>query len=139
MAVLWIKTFHVLFVVSWLAGIFYLPRILVNIAQAREAGEPVARLLDMGRRLFRFTTILAAVAIAFGLVLWLGYGIDGAWLHWKLVFVLALVAYHIACRVFLARLEAGDMSRGPLFFRIFNEAGVLIVFAILVFAIVKPV
>ena len=136
---LWVKTFHVLFVIAWLAGIFYLPRIFVNIAEAERAGEDAARLRDMAYRLFRFTTILAAIALAFGLTLWLGYGIGGAWLHWKLGFVVLLLGYHHACGVYVARLRKGPIGRGTTFFRIFNESGVLIVFAILVFAIVKPV
>ena len=135
---LWVKTFHVLFVASWLAGIFYLPRIFVNIAQAEAAGEPVARLHDMAYRLFRFTTIIAAVALSFGLVLWLHYGIDGTWLHWKLGFVVLLLGYHHACGLYVRRMRTGALGRTPTFFRIFNESGVLIVFAILVFAIVKP-
>ena len=94
---LWIKTLHVLCVMAWLAGVFYLPRIFVNYAEAKAAGEPVARLAAMGWRLFRFASILALFAIGFGAILWLGYGIGGRWLHWKLVFVLALVAYHFIC------------------------------------------
>lgn len=136
---LWVKTFHVLFVTSWLAGIFYLPRIFVNVAQAQAAGEDISRLQDMAFRLFRFTTILAAFALGFGLTLWLGYGIDGRWLHWKLVFVLLLIGYHHACWLYVRRMRSGALGRSATFFRIFNETGVLIVFAILVFAIVKPV
>lgn len=136
---LWVKTFHVLFVTSWLAGIFYLPRIFVNIAQAEAAGEDTARLRDMAYRLFRFATILAVIALAFGLTLWLGFGIDGAWLHWKLGFVVLLLGYHHACGLYVSRLKKGPIGRSPTFFRIFNESGVLIVTAILIFAIVKPV
>lgn len=136
---LWVKTFHVLFVISWLAGIFYLPRIFVNIADAQKAGEDTRRLQDMAFRLFRFATMLAALALAFGLWLWLGYGIDGTWLHWKLVFVLALLGYHHACFIYVRRTRDGDLGHGATFFRVFNEVGVLIVLPILIFAIVKPV
>ena len=135
---LWVKTFHVLFVISWLAGIFYLPRIFVNIAAAEQAGEDAARLRDMAYRLYRFCTILAVIALVFGLTLWLGYGIDGTWLHWKLGFVVLLLGYHHACGIYVKRLRRGPLGRGATFFRVFNESGVLIVFAILVFAIVKP-
>ena len=135
---LWVKTFHVLFVISWLAGIFYLPRIFVNISAAQTAGEDVARLKDMAYRLYRFCTILAAVALAFGLTLWLGYGIDGTWLHWKLAFVVLLLGYHHACGIYVRSLRDGALGRGPTFFRVFNEVGVLIVVPILIFAIVKP-
>ncbi len=135
---LWVKTFHVLFVISWLAGIFYLPRIFVNISAAQNASEDTARLKDMAYRLYRFCTILAALALAFGLTLWLGYGIDGTWLHWKLGFVVLLIGYHHACGIYTRRLRDGALGRSPTFFRVFNEVGVLIVLPILIFAIVKP-
>ena len=135
---LWVKTFHVLFVIAWLAGIFYLPRIFVNIAEAEQAGESTTRLRDMAFRLYRFATILAAVALACGLTLWLGYGIDVTWLHWKLGLVVLLLGYHHACGLYVRRLRVGPIGRSTTFFRIFNESGVLIVFGILVFAIVKP-
>ncbi|MFZ9528867.1 MAG: CopD family protein, partial [Burkholderiales bacterium] len=83
---LWVKTFHLLFVISWFAGLFYLPRILVNLAM--EDNEiSYARLLLMARKLYRFMTLLAVPALVFGLWLWLGYGISGGWLHAKLVLV----------------------------------------------------
>ena len=135
---LWVKTFHVLFVVSWLAGIFYLPRIFVNISAAQQAGEGTTRLKDMAYRLYRFCTLLAAVALGFGLWLWLGYGIDGTWLHWKLAFVALLLGYHHACGIYVRRLRKGALDRSETFFRVFNEVGVLIVLPILIFAIVKP-
>jgi putative membrane protein len=136
---LWVKTFHVLTVMAWLAGVFYLPRIFVNYAQARDLGEPTDRLVGMGRRLFRFSSILAVFAIALGMILWTVYGIDGRWLQWKLVFVLALVAYHLTCGAMLRRMVHGTLKQGALFFRFFNEASVLIVTAILILVIVKPI
>jgi putative membrane protein len=136
---LWIKTLHVLAVMAWLSGLFYLPRILVNYVQARAGGEPTARLEGMAVRLFRFASILAVFALGFGLWLWLGYGISGAWLHWKLAFVLLLVAYHLACGRMVTRMKAGTLDLRPVMLRVFNEGSVLIVFAILVFVIVKPV
>ncbi len=135
---LWVKTFHVLFVISWLAGIFYLPRILVNVVEARRAGEDVKRLNDMAYRLFRFCTILAALALALGLTLWLGYGIDGAWLRWKLAFVVLLIGYHVACGIGVARARAGRLAASGTTLRVFNELGVLIVLPILILVIVKP-
>ena len=136
---LWIKTLHILSVMGWLAGVFYLPRIFVNYAEAKASGEPVGRLAGMGWRLFRFASILALFAIGFGAVLWLGYGVDGAWLHWKLVFVLLLVAYHALCGRMAMKMRDGTLSGTPFYFRLFNEISVLLVFAILVFAVVKPV
>ena len=79
------------------------------------------------------------MALAFGLALWLVYGIDGAWLYWKLAFVLALIGYHHACWIYVRRLRAGPLGRSGTYFRIFNEVGVLIVLPILIFVIVKPV
>ena len=136
---LWIKTLHILCVMAWLAGVFYLPRIFVNYAEAKAAGEPVARLAGMGWRLFRFSSILALFAIGFGAILWLWFGVTGRWLHWKLLFVLLLVVYHLVCGRMAVQMRAGELKGAPLFFRVFNELSVLMVFVILVFAIVKPV
>ncbi len=135
---LWIKTLHVFAVMSWMAGVFYLPRIFVNHAQALSNGEDVARLADMARRLYRFTSILAVLALLMGLILWLYYGVEGLWLHIKLLFVAALVGYHLLCGLYLRRLTLGKLNRSVLFFRLFNELSVLIVFPILVLVIVKP-
>ena len=136
---LWIKTLHILCVMAWLAGVFYLPRIFVNYAEAKKAGEPTARLAGMGWRLWRFATILGCFAILFGAILWLWYGVTGRWLHWKLVFVLVLVGYHLLCGQMTLKMQKGALEGAPLFFRVFNELSVLIVFVILVFATVKPV
>lgn len=136
---LWVKTFHVLSVMAWLAGVFYLPRLFVNYAEARNAGESTARLVGMARRLYRFSSILAVFALGFGMALWIVYGIDGRWLHWKLVFVVALVAYHLVCGAMLRRMIRGTLAQTPVFFRFFNEVSVLIVTAILILVIVKPV
>ncbi len=136
--VLWIKTLHILCVMAWLAGVFYLPRIFVNYAEAKALGEPVTRLAGMGWRLFRFASILACFAILFGAVLWLGYGVAGDWLRWKLVFVLLLIAYHFVCGRMAMRMRADTLSGTPRYFRVFNEISVLLVFVILVFAVVKP-
>ena len=136
---LWVKTFHVLTVMAWLSGVFYLPRIFVNYAEARDAGEPTARLVGMARRLFRFSSILAVFAILFGMTLWTVYGIDGLWLQWKLGFVVALVAYHLVCGGMVRKMANGTFDARPLRLRFFNEISVLIVLAILVLVIVKPV
>ena len=93
---LWIKIFHLLFVISWFAGLFYMPRILVNLAMEQN-NAAYARLLLMARKLYRFMTLIAVPALVFGLWLWLGYGISGGWLHAKLVLVVVLIGYHHAC------------------------------------------
>src|SRR4051812_7810072 len=90
---LWVKSFHIVFVASWFAGLFYLPRIFVNLAMVPAGSEAERqRLLLMARKLFRFTTMLAVPALAFGLWLWLGYGIGlgrgNGWMHAKLFVVL---------------------------------------------------
>ena len=81
MAYIWIKTFHIVFVIAWMAAVFYLPRILVNIAEAGEQPAVRARLVLMGRRLYRFGHVMFGLAVALGLVLWLHFGIGGGWLH----------------------------------------------------------
>ncbi len=136
---LWIKAFHVLFVMSWVAGLFYLPRILVNLAMV--PADSVAerdRLLLMGRKLLRFSTLLAVPAIALGAWLWLGYGFSGAWMHAKLFLVLLLVGYHHGCSRLLRKFEQGRNTRSHRWFRVFNEASVFLVFGIIVLVVVKP-
>jgi putative membrane protein len=135
---LWIKSLHVLAVMAWLAGLFYLPRIFVHYAEGRAAGEDVRRLIIMARRLFGFMTMMAAVAVAAGADLWLGFGDTGRWLHWKLIFVLALIGYHLGCRILLRRMMQGAAMPGPLALRLLNEAALLLVVPIIVLAVVKP-
>jgi putative membrane protein len=138
---LWIKSLHIVFIVSWFAGLFYLPRILVNLAQET---EPAAngRLLLMGRRLYRFMGMLALPALAFGLWLWLGYGIGmgpgNGWLHAKLALVLVLIGYHHACGSLLKKFEAGQNTRSHTWYRWFNEVPVLVLLAIVILVVVKP-
>lgn len=136
---LWIKTFHIVFVVSWFAGLFYLPRIFVNLAMV--PADSVAerdRLLLMSRKLYRFVTPIALLAIAFGLWLWFGYGFAGGWLHAKTALVLVLVVYHAWCGRLLAGFEQGLSNRSHVWFRFFNEVPVLVLIAISILAVVKP-
>jgi putative membrane protein len=138
---LWIKTLHIVFIASWFAGLFYLPRIYVNLAQQ---DEPAVRavLLGMARRLFRFTTMLAVVAIIFGLWLYIGYGIGmgpgNGWMHAKLFFVLLIIGYHHACWVMLRKFEQGRNTRTHTFYRWFNEISVLLLFIVVALVVVKP-
>ena len=90
---LWAKTFHLLFVVAWMAAVFYLPRILVNLEQAKGQPEVVARLTGMGRRLYRFGHMMFGLAVAFGLALWLHFGMGGGWLQAKLLLVALMLAH----------------------------------------------
>ncbi|CAM3500267.1 CopD family protein [Bordetella sputigena] len=138
---LWIKTLHIVFIASWFAGLFYLPRIYVNLAQQ---DEPAVRtvLLGMARRLFRFTTVLAVIAIVFGLWLYIGYGIGmgpgNGWMHAKLFFVLLIIGYHHACGVMLRKFERGGKTRSHTFYRWFNEISVLLLFIVVALVVVKP-
>lgn len=142
-AYLWVKAFHIVFVTSWFAGQFYLPRIFVNLAQV--GGDSHAereRLLLMSRRLYRFATLLMAAALVLGVWLWLGFGVGlgpgSAWMHAKLVFVVAAVAYHLACGRLLRRFEQSANRRSERWLRVFNEAAVLIFAAVVVLVVVKP-
>jgi len=134
---LWVKTFHLLFVISWFAGLFYMPRILVNLAM-EDNDTSYARLLLMARKLYRFMTILAVPALLFGLWLWLGYGISGGWLHAKLVLVVLLIGYHHACGSLLKKFEQKRNTRSHVWFRWFNEIPVLVLFATLILVVLKP-
>jgi len=137
---LWIKAAHVFFVVGWFAGLFYLPRIFVNIAMIGAAGAERDRLLLMAGKLYRFSHMLSGGALLFGLWLWLGYGIGAGqgWLHAKLALVLLLVLFQVACGRELRRLRAGQGPRTHVWFRWFNEVPTLLLAAIVVLVVVKP-
>ncbi|MGJ9420117.1 CopD family protein [Massilia sp. CMS3.1] len=134
---LWIKAFHIIFIASWFAGLFYLPRIYVNLAQERESAA-TTRLLGMARRLYRFTSILAIPALLLGLWLWLGFDIKGGWLHAKLALVLLAIGYHHACGSILKKFEAGVNGRSHTWFRWFNEVPVVLLALIVILVVVKP-
>lgn len=138
---LWVKAFHIVFVVSWFAGLFYLPRIYVNLALVPPGSEAErARLLLMARKLLRFTTLLAVPAVVLGAWLWLGHGVGrgSGWMHAKLAVVLLTIGYHHACAVLLRRLAAGTSRRSHRWFRWFNELPVLFLLAAVVLVVVKP-
>jgi protoporphyrinogen IX oxidase len=134
---LWIKALHILFVTSWFAGLFYLPRLFVNHAMESNA-VALQRLALMEHKLYRFMTPLAILALIFGLWLWLGYGITGGWLHAKLVLVVGLIAYHVYCGKIMQDFASGNNTRSHIWFRWFNEIPVLVLFAVLVLVVVKP-
>ena len=121
-AYLWVKTLHIVFITSWFAGLFYLPRIYVNLADEKNP-EAYARLLGMADRLYRFMTILAVPAILLGLTLWLGFGIGvgDAWMHEKLFFVILVIGYHHACFSLLKKFRAGANTRSGVWYRWCNE------------------
>lgn len=138
---LWVKTLHIVFIASWFAGLFYLPRIFVNLTQHPDPAVQSC-LLGMARRLFRFTTLLAVAAVAFGLWLYVGYGIGmgpgNGWMHAKLALVLAIIGYHHGCGVLLRKFEQGRNTRSHVFYRWFNEVPVLALLAIVALVVVKP-
>ncbi len=140
---LWIKALHIVFVASWFAGLFYLPRIFVNLAAVpADSHAERERLLLMARRLYRFMTLLMLPALAFGLVLWLYYGIGrgpgNGWMHAKLVLVLAALGYHQVCKALLKRFEASANTRSERWFRVFNEVSVLVFAGTVILVVVKP-
>lgn len=137
LAYLYFKAFHIIFVVSWFAGLFYLPRIFVNLAMAGEGAE-YDRLLLMARKLYRFVTPIGLLALVFGLVLWLGYGISGAWMHAKLTLVAGLVAYHFYCGKLYRDFVAHQNHKNHVWFRFFNEIPVLALVAVVILVVVKP-
>jgi putative membrane protein len=140
---LWVKALHIVFVASWFAGLFYLPRIYVNLAMV-EPGSLAERerLLLMARKLLRFTTLLALPALGLGLWLWLGYGIGrgpgNGWMHAKLAVVLLAIGYHHGCGVLLRKFVAGGNQRSHRWYRWFNEVPVVLLLAAVVLVVVKP-
>jgi putative membrane protein len=137
---LWIKSLHIVFVTSWFAGLFYLPRILVNLAMVNKPGAERDRLLLMGTKLYRFMTPLAALAIVFGLWLLAGYGIGlgSVWMVMKIALVLALVVYHAWCGKLLNDFRRDANRRSHVWFRWFNEVPVLVLLAVVILVVVKP-
>lgn len=147
-AYLWIKTAHVVFVMAWMGGVFYLPRILVNIAEAGNEPAVRARLVLMGRRLYRFGHIMFGMALVFGLLMWQGYRVfgdalpqmfaTGGWLHAKLTLVAVMLAYYIVAGRWLKNADAGRALPSSRTLRWFNELPVLLLVAIVYLVIAKP-
>lgn len=134
---LWLKAFHIIFVISWFAGLFYLPRLFVNHAMTTDSATS-ERLKIMERKLYRFMTPLGVLALASGLGLWLGFGITGGWLHAKLALVVALIGYHLYCGKLVQSFRDDRNQRSHIFYRWFNEFPVLVLTAIVILVVVKP-
>jgi len=137
---LWIKAFHIVFVTSWFAGLFYLPRVFVNLVMVpADSHAERERLLMMARKLYRFASLLMIPAVGLGLWLWLAYfrGASG-WLHAKMLLVVVAIGYHHACRSLLRKFEQFANQRSERWFRVFNESAVLLFTAIVVLVVVKP-
>jgi putative membrane protein len=135
------KIVHLLFVISWFACLFYLPRILVNIAEtieAKESEETRSRLFLMGKRLLRFGHLMMGLALLSGVVIWYGFSITGGWLHIKLTLVVFLVGYQIITGRFLKRFIADKIVMSSKSLRWFNEIPVLFLLCILFLVVLKP-
>ena len=148
MAYLWTKTFHLLFVIAWMATVFYLPRILVNLAETRGQADVQARLVLMGRRLYRVGHAMFGIAVVLGLVLWLGYKFAPGtfpdlvagmkWMHAKLGLVALLLAYFIVAGRWLKRAAAGGALPSSTTMRWFNELPLLALVPIIYLVLAKP-
>lgn len=138
MAYLLIKTFHIVFVMAWMAAVFYLPRILVNLAEAGDVPEVRARLVLMGRRLYRFGHVMFGIAFAFGLILWLYFHVSGGWLHAKLTLVLLLLVYYIVTGRKLKNADKGVALPSSRALRWFNELPLPVLIAIVWLVLAKP-
>lgn len=135
---LYAKALHLLAIISWMAGIFYLPRIFVHYVEGSAAGEDVRRLKVMARRLYHFTSVMAVFALSSGLWLWLGFGFSGGWIHAKLAVVLLLIAYHISMRVYMKRMQRDAKLPSSRALRWYNEAPLVLLLAILWLVVLKP-
>lgn len=137
---LWLKAFHLIFMVCWFAGLFYLPRILVYFAASEDAATR-AQLAVMARKLYRFVTPFMLLTIAFGIALIAtnpGYYLTSLWLWVKIAAVAVLVGYHIQCGRFVREENADQNRHGHVFYRFFNEIPVFFLFAIIILAVVRP-
>lgn len=136
---LWTKAFHIVFVVSWFAGLFYLPRVFVNLAMVPAGSDAEReRLLLMAKKLYKFVTPIGLLAVITGLWLWLGFGISGGWLHVKVALVVLLLGYHFFCGRLLKDFVAGRNARSHVWYRVFNEMPVFLLLAIVILVVVKP-
>lgn len=148
MGYLWTKTFHLVFVMAWMASVFYLPRILVNIAEAGDDAAVRARLVLMGRRLYRFGHIVFGIALVLGVVLWLGYRVipdfqtmvapGTGWLHAKLALVALLLALYVVAGRWLKRAAAGGPLPSGRALRWFNEIPLLLLVGVVWLVLAKP-
>ena len=134
-----LKAFHIILVVSWFAGLFYLPRIYVNLAAITDTqSAEYHRLLGMSRRLYKFVTPIGLGAVILGLWLWFGYGFTGGWLHAKTLLVVFLLGYHFYCGHLYRLFAAGKNRHSHVWYRWFNEIPVLMLTVITLLVVLKP-
>jgi protoporphyrinogen IX oxidase len=136
---LWLKTFHILFVMSWMAGIFYLPRIFVHFVEGQAAGEQVTRLAIMGQKLYRFMTIMMMLAIGTGIWLWVAYfpGATG-WIHAKVTLVVLMLVYHLWTKRRVKEMQEGHLDHSGVYYRWANEIPLVLTIGILILVVLKP-
>lgn len=132
-----VKALHIIFVVSWFAGLFYLPRLFVNHAMVSDAPTR-ERLALMEHKLYRFMTPLGILAVLLGFGLWFGYGFSGGWLHAKTALVSLLIIYHLYCGHLMREFAAGRNRHGHRWYRVFNEVPVLVLVAVVFLVVLKP-
>lgn len=132
-----LKALHIIFVTSWFAGLFYLPRLFVNHAMVEDAATR-ERLALMEHKLYRFMTPLGILAVGLGLWLWFGYGYGGGWLHAKTALVVGLIAYHLYCGHLMRAFAAGRNTKSHVWYRVFNEVPVLVLLVVVFLAVLKP-
>lgn len=136
----YLKLFHIFFIVSWFAGLFYLPRIFVNLAALNSDSSEYKQLLAMSRRLYRFMTpigvlaLLSGILVAFAMSAWSGAG----WAHAKVLVGLLLAVYHYLCLRFLIQFEQGTNKKTHTWFRYFNEVPVFLLLFAIFLALFKP-
>lgn len=134
-----LKAFHIILVVSWFAGLFYLPRLYVNLAAVSDTqSAEYQRLLGMARRLYKFVTPIGIGAVVHGLWLWFGYGFTGGWLHAKTLLVVFLLGYHFYCGHLYRQFAAGKNTHSHIWYRWFNEIPVLLLTMITLLVVLKP-
>ena len=137
---LWLKAFHLIFVVCWFAGLFYLPRIFVYYA-ASDHADTRQQLAVMARKLYRFVTPFMIIAIALGLAMIAqspDYYLQAKWMWLKLAGVAFLVVYHLQCGRYVSAINKNTDKHSHVFYRFFNEVPVLFLFGIVLLAVLKP-
>ncbi|MBS0372688.1 MAG: CopD family protein [Proteobacteria bacterium] len=132
-----IKALHIIFVVSWFAGLFYLPRLFVNHAMVTDKAT-IERLTLMENKLYRFMTPLGILAVGLGMWLWFGFGLAGGWLHAKTALVTLLIVYHLYCGRLMRAFAEGRNTRSHVWYRFFNEVPVLVLFVVVFLVVLKP-
>ena len=134
----WSKTFHIIFMMAWMAGLFYLPRIFVHFVEGKAAGEDVNRLAIMAKKLYGFMTIMMMIAIGTGIWVWVVSGLNGGWLHVKILFVVLLLVYHLWTKRRMKEMQEGHLNHSGVYYRWANEIPLVLAIVIVVLVVLKP-